>query len=141
MGCNLSQEEREKKRYQVIASKLPFIKGTIIREDGTTFDISELFDLPVSEADPQLAKAQTFTPFIKNTIILQDGRTCSLLDLIEKILSLIDSASVVYTEELRLTHVELTSKDWGDSGDTDVPSIDDLDFYPYRLKEEDWKWQ
>lgn len=139
MGCGLSQEERDRKRYQRIASKLPFLKGTIIAEDGTPVDISTLFGIPTSEADPQLAKAQVFTPYVKDTIILQDGRTCSLLDLIDNLLSRIQEAGVVYSEELRLTYVQLTKEDWGE--EEYIPNIDEMEFYPYRLKEEDWKWQ
>lgn len=112
MGCGLSQEERERQRYLSIASKLPFLKGTIISTEGEPIDISDIFGLEVSEADPQLKKAQPFTPFVKDTILLQNGRVCSLLDLINKLFELINDAGVVYTSELRLTYVPLSEEDW-----------------------------
>lgn len=133
--------DREKKRFQAIAARLPFLKGTIIAEDGTTVDISDLFDVAVSKADPQLAKAQTFTPYVKDKVLLQDGRVCSLLDLIKSLLNKIDQAGLVYTPELRLTYVELTFRDWGETGEPDPYNILELEFVYYVLKEEDWKWR
>lgn len=112
MGCGLSQEERERQRYLSIASRLPFLPGTIISDEGEPIDISEIFGIKVSEADPQLKKAQPFKPFVKDKIILQDGRVCSLLELINKLLEMIDQAGVVYTSELRLTYVSLSEEDW-----------------------------
>ena len=46
---------------------------------------------------------------------------------------------MVYSEELRLTYVQLTKEDWGE--EEYIPNIDEMEFYPYKLKEEDWKWQ
>lgn len=140
MECNLSQDERDKKRFQKIASSLPFLRGTIIAEDGTTVDISDLFEVETSPADPQITKAQTFTPYVKDKILLQDGRVCSLLDIIGSLQERIRESGIVYSDELRLSYVPISWEDWGDCVDKNIPSLDKLDFAPYELKEEDWKW-
>lgn len=112
MGCGLSQEERERQRYLSIASRLPFLQGTIITTDGEPIDISDFFGLEVKNADPQLKKAQEFNPFIRDTILLQNGRVCSLVDLLNRLFEMIEQAGVVYTSELRLTYVSLSEEDW-----------------------------
>lgn len=140
MECGFSTEERDKRRYRAIASTLPYIKGTIVDEQGNAVDISEFFDLMVSDADPQLLKAKPFLPFIKDTILLQDGKTCSLLDIIHTLLNRLGDGNV-YTKDLRLTYVKLTDKDWEEQENADVPSLENMDFYPHKLTEEDWKWQ
>lgn len=105
-----NKEQRERENYKQIANKLPFIQGTIILENGERVDIADIFKVPKTDIDPQIRKAQSFYPFLRDTVILENGRTCSLMALFNSLLSMIREAGVVYTDELRLTTVEVTDE-------------------------------
>lgn len=139
--CGGTQEQKDRRRFKTIAAGLPLLRGTIIKEDGTRVDISDLFDIPVSKADPQLARSQQTFPYMRDTILLEDGRVCLLSDLVAKISKDLYDASVVYTHETRFDRVQLSASDWSSGAGGDVPDVDDLEFYSHVLKEEDWAWQ
>lgn len=83
-GNGLTQEQKDRKRFKNIAQILPLIKGTIIKDDGTTVDIADVLNVPKTPADPQLARSQSTFPYIRETVILENGQTCSLIDVLKK---------------------------------------------------------
>lgn len=107
MSCGkLPQPVKDAKRYKKIASCLPLLKGTIIKSDGTVVQIADLFGIPKTPADPQLAKAQNIFPYIRDTVILENGETCLLSDIIQIFLDKFDEIGeldekwTAYLEEL-----------------------------------------
>lgn len=137
MGCK-SDRNSDEKRFQTLASTLPLIRGSIIKDDGTITDLAEILGVEKTPIDKQLAKAQNTFPYLRNTVIFEDGQTTTLLELIDALLTKIQHAAEVYSDELRLDHVVLTKEDWGDDDTDDIPYADDLNWYYYKLKEDDW---
>lgn len=137
MGCK-SDRNSDEKRFQTLASTLPLIRGSIIKDDGTITDLAEILGVEKTPIDKQLAKAQNTFPYLRNTVIFEDGQTTTLLELIDALLTKIQHAAEVYSDGLRLDHVVLTKEDWGDDDTGDIPYADDLDWYYYKLKEDDW---
>ena len=110
MACKCPQTDEE--RLKSFASGLPLIRGSIIKNDGTVVDLADYLGVEKTPLDPQIAKAQFTYPYIRDRVIFQDGQTCSLTALIEALLDRIVDAGLVYSDELRLTYVQLTDADW-----------------------------
>lgn len=109
MACGRTPEERDLLRFKNIESILPFVQGTIIKEDGSTVDLPDFIGaIPKTPMDPQIAKSQRIFPYIRNTVILKDGMTCRLTDILQALLAIEE----VTTANLRLLTVELTEADW-----------------------------
>lgn len=111
MGCcggAITEEERERRKFQEIASRLPLSKGTIIREDGTLVDIADLVGVEKTPMDPQLARSQNIFPYYRDLMIMKDGKTCSLVD----VLSALFEVRVTTTDLTRLQRIQMTEEDW-----------------------------
>lgn len=104
MGCGqLFHKETDARRYRKMAQNLPLIRGTIIKDDGTTVDLADIFDIAKSSMDPQLAKAQNIFPYIRDTVVLEDGKTCSLTEILH---------SLLFGKGFTIEHYQLKESDW-----------------------------
>lgn len=77
-AIKLSLEGSNEEQYKKLVRALLPLPGTIIRDDGTTIDISEIVGIEPTDKDAQVEKAFPRTPYIRDRVILEGGRVTSL---------------------------------------------------------------